>query len=109
MTTHVTGGRRVDKAQYGLAAALAIVGVYTIVDARGLNVGFGDPVGPRVFPYVIGSGMMLLSVLLAAGVLLSFARTLPAAESKRRAAIQQAAARRQRAAASARAPRVSPN
>ena len=40
-------------------------GVYTIIDARGLNVGFGDPVGPRVFPYVIGTGMVVLAVLLA--------------------------------------------
>ena len=55
----------IDKAQYGLAAVLALVGVYTIVDARGLNVGFGDPVGPRVFPYVIGTMMVLLAVLLA--------------------------------------------
>jgi putative tricarboxylic transport membrane protein len=54
----------IDKAQYGLAAVLALVGVYTIVDARGLNVGFGDPVGPRVFPYVIGTMMVLLAVLL---------------------------------------------
>ncbi len=54
-----------DRAQYGLAAALLVVGVLTIVDARGLNVGFGDPVGPRVFPYVIGAGMIVLSVLLA--------------------------------------------
>lgn len=55
----------VDRAQYALAAALAAVGVYTIIDARGLNVGFGDPVGPRVFPYVIGAGMLVLAVLLA--------------------------------------------
>jgi putative tricarboxylic transport membrane protein len=61
----VTEGRTVDRAQYGLAAVLAVVGVYTIVDARGLNVGFGDPIGPRVFPYVIGSVMVLLAVLLA--------------------------------------------
>ena len=56
--------RRVDKAQYGLAAALAVVGVVTIVDARGLNVGFGDPVGPRVFAYVIGGVMVVLAALL---------------------------------------------
>ena len=56
---------RVDRAQYGLAAALALVGIYTIIDARGLNVGFGDPVGPRVFPYAIGAVMVLLAVLLA--------------------------------------------
>ena len=44
---------------------LAAVGVYTLIDARGLNVGFGDPVGPRVFPYAIGLGMILLAVGLA--------------------------------------------
>lgn len=55
----------VDRAQFGLAVVLALVGVYTVVDARGLNVGFGDPVGPRVFPYVIGTVMILLAVLLA--------------------------------------------
>jgi putative tricarboxylic transport membrane protein len=55
----------VDRSQYLLAAALLVVGVYTIIDARGLNVGFGDPIGPRVFPYVIGSVMLLLAVLLA--------------------------------------------
>jgi putative tricarboxylic transport membrane protein len=55
----------VDRAQYGLAAVLALVGVFTIVDARGLNVGFGDPIGPRVFPYVIGTVMVVLAVLLA--------------------------------------------
>lgn len=56
---------RTDRAQFGLAAVLALVGVYTIVDARGLNVGFGDPIGPRVFPYVIGTVMIVLAVLLA--------------------------------------------
>lgn len=67
MSSGERGGaeRGVDTAQYGLAAVLAIVGIYTIVDARGLNVGFGDPIGPRVFPYVIGAGMVLLAVLLA--------------------------------------------
>jgi putative tricarboxylic transport membrane protein len=58
------GTRKVDRAQYGLAAALAVVGVWTIVDARGLNVGFGDPVGPRVFPYVIGCVTLVLAALL---------------------------------------------
>lgn len=54
-----------DRAQYVLAAALAVVGVYTIIDARGLNIGFGDPIGPRVFPYVIGTVTVALAVLLA--------------------------------------------
>lgn len=56
---------QVDKAQYGLAAALFVVGVVTLVDARGLAVGFGDPIGPRVFPYLVGGGMCVLGVLLA--------------------------------------------
>jgi putative tricarboxylic transport membrane protein len=56
---------RIDRAQFGLAVVLALVGLYTIVDARGLNVGFGDPIGPRVFPYVIGTFMVVLAVLLA--------------------------------------------
>jgi putative tricarboxylic transport membrane protein len=55
----------VDKAQYGLAAVMLVVGALTIVDARGLSVGFGDPIGPRVFPYVVGTGMIVLAVLLA--------------------------------------------
>lgn len=55
----------IDRAQFGLAVVLALVGLYTIVDARGLNVGFGDPVGPRVFPYAIGTFMVVLAVLLA--------------------------------------------
>lgn len=55
----------VDKAQYGMAVLLAALGIYTIIDATTLKVGFADPVGPRVFPYLIGGVMVLLSVLLA--------------------------------------------
>lgn len=66
MSHSITPHRRdVDRSQYLLALALLAVGVYTIIDARGLAVGFGDPIGPRVFPYVIGTGMVVLSVLLA--------------------------------------------
>ena len=57
--------RDVERSQYLLALALLAVGAYTIIDARGLAVGFGDPIGPRVFPYVIGTGMVVLAVLLA--------------------------------------------
>jgi putative tricarboxylic transport membrane protein len=55
----------IDRAQYILSAVLAVVGIYTIVDASSLTVGFGDPVGPRLFPYVIGTAMVVLAVLLA--------------------------------------------
>jgi putative tricarboxylic transport membrane protein len=64
-TSEPTGGKQVDRGQFALAAVLLAVGVYTIVDARGLTVGFADPVGPRIFPYLIGTGMVVLAVLLA--------------------------------------------
>lgn len=54
-----------DLAQLGLAAALAVVGALTVWDASTLDVGFADPVGPRVFPYVIGAGMLVVAALLA--------------------------------------------
>ncbi len=60
-----TTARGPDRAQYGLAALLALIGAYTIYDATTLKVGFGDPVGPRMFPYVIGAVMVVLAVLLA--------------------------------------------
>jgi putative tricarboxylic transport membrane protein len=63
--THQVDKPKVDKAQYLFAIGLAVVGVYTLIDARGLNVGFGDPVGPRVFPYIIGTVMVVLAILLA--------------------------------------------
>ena len=56
---------RTDRAQYVLAAGLLAVGLYTIYDATTLEVGFADPVGPRVFPFVIGAGLAVTAVLLA--------------------------------------------
>jgi putative tricarboxylic transport membrane protein len=58
-TTH-----HVDRPQLGLAALLAVTGAYTIYDAMTLRVGFGDPVGPQAFPFVIGAGMVVMAVLL---------------------------------------------
>ena len=58
-----------DLAQLGLAAMLVVVGAYTFWEATTLSVGFGDPVGPRVFPYVIGAVTVLLGVLLVIATL----------------------------------------
>jgi putative tricarboxylic transport membrane protein len=44
-------------------------GAYTLVDATTLEVGFADPVGPRLFPYVVGAVLIVLSVLLAVATL----------------------------------------
>jgi putative tricarboxylic transport membrane protein len=59
------GTRRQDRAQFALAGLLGLIGAYTVYDASTLNVGFGDPVGPRAFPYVVGSVLVGLAVLLA--------------------------------------------
>ena len=48
-------------------------------------------------PFMSQGGTSLLSVLLASGVLLAFARTLPAAVARREAAIAAARAARERA------------
>lgn len=60
-----TTTREIDRGQFVLAGLLVVIGGYTVYDATTLNVGFGDPVGPRAFPYVIGSVLVLLGVLLA--------------------------------------------
>jgi len=57
--------RHQDRAQYALAGLIGLIGAYTVYDASTLNVGFADPVGPRAFPYVIGSVLVGLAVLLA--------------------------------------------
>ncbi|RJS44999.1 tripartite tricarboxylate transporter TctB family protein [Nocardioides cavernaquae] len=57
--------RAVDRGQYLLATLLVALGGYTVYDATTLNVGFGDPVGPRAFPYVVGSVLLVLGILLA--------------------------------------------
>ncbi len=58
--------RRIDKAQYGLAALLAVIGGYILYDASTLRPGFADqPVEPNAFPYVIGAVLLALAVLLA--------------------------------------------
>ena len=68
-TDHPVAGPGRDLAQLGLAAATAIVGAFTIYDATTLQVGFADPVGPRVFPYVVGAGLLVSSILLALAAL----------------------------------------
>jgi putative tricarboxylic transport membrane protein len=55
-----------DRAQYGLAAGLALVGVWTVVDSAGLRPGFADQaVPPGAFGWVIGMSLVVLAVVLA--------------------------------------------
>ncbi|MBC2933324.1 tripartite tricarboxylate transporter TctB family protein [Nocardioides sp. zg-1228] len=62
-------GRDRDLPQLGLAALLVVVGAYTFYDATTLRIGFGDPVGPRIFPYVIGAVTVVLGLLLVVATL----------------------------------------
>ncbi len=58
-----------DLPQLGLAALLAVIGAFTLYDASTLEVGFADPVGPRLFPYVVGAVMIVLAALLVVATL----------------------------------------
>jgi putative tricarboxylic transport membrane protein len=62
--------KTVDKAQYLVCAVCVAVGVFLIVDALRIADGFAkvDPVGPRLFPLVIGIGLILLAVILAIAI-----------------------------------------
>lgn len=56
----------VDKAQYGLAAFLVLVGGYVVYDASTLEDAFSDqPVQPWALPFVVGGALLLLGVALA--------------------------------------------
>jgi len=68
MTTIETqpGRTIVDRAQYGLAAAVAVIGGYVIWDASTLHPAFADqPVQPSSVPYVVGGALIALGLLLA--------------------------------------------
>jgi putative tricarboxylic transport membrane protein len=62
--------KRVDKAQYLVCAVLVVVGAFLIYDAVTLEAGFAkvDPVGPKLFPMVIGIAALLLAVILAIAI-----------------------------------------
>jgi len=61
---------RPDYAQYIVCAVMAVVGGFLIYDAVSLPGGYAkvDPVGPRLFPVVIGVGLVALAVILAIAI-----------------------------------------
>lgn len=64
-------GRVRDRAQLGLCAALAVVGVVVLVDASRLGAvtSSNDPVGPKAMPFLVGGGLLVVAVLYAVDVL----------------------------------------
>lgn len=69
MTTREIVREDHDLAQLGLAGFLVLVGVVTLWDTTRLEVGFADPVGPQAFPYVVGTGSLLLGLALGVAAL----------------------------------------
>lgn len=63
-------GRVRDRAQYGVCAALALVGLVVIWDATriGAATSSNDPVGPRALPFVVGGALLLIAALYALDV-----------------------------------------
>jgi putative tricarboxylic transport membrane protein len=59
-----------DRAQFGLCAALALLGVVVIVDASRIGhvTSSNDPIGPRAMPFVVGVLLLVVSVLYALDV-----------------------------------------
>lgn len=61
---------RPDYAQYVVCVVLLAVGGFLIYDALSLPGGYAkvDPVGPQLFPIVIGVGLVLMTVVLAIAI-----------------------------------------
>jgi putative tricarboxylic transport membrane protein len=61
---------RPDYAQYLVCVVCVLVGAFLIYNALSLPGGYAkvDPVGPRLFPLVIGGGLLLMAVILAIAI-----------------------------------------
>ncbi|MBL3669351.1 tripartite tricarboxylate transporter TctB family protein [Streptomyces sp. M2CJ-2] len=59
-----------DRAQYGVCAFLALLGVLVIVDATGIahTTSSTDPIGPRTVPVLLGVLLLLIALVYAVDV-----------------------------------------
>ena len=62
--------KTVDRAQYLVSAVCILVGGFLVFDALNLPGGYAkvDPVGPKLFPMVIGIGLVILALILAVAI-----------------------------------------
>jgi putative tricarboxylic transport membrane protein len=63
-------GKGGDRAQYGVCAALALLGVFVLVDASriGAATSSNDPIGPKPVPIILGVLLIVVSVFYALDV-----------------------------------------
>lgn len=59
-----------DYAQYIVCAVMAVVGAFLVYEGVSMPGGYAevDPVGPRLFPIVIGVGLLVMTVVLAIAI-----------------------------------------
>ncbi|ORV90870.1 tripartite tricarboxylate transporter TctB family protein [Mycolicibacterium iranicum] len=69
-TAKSDAAQRPDYAQYVVCAVMVVVGAFLLYDALSLPGGYAkvDPVGPRLFPIVIGIGLLVMAVVLAVAI-----------------------------------------
>lgn len=69
-TAKSEAAQRPDYAQYVVCAVMVVVGAFLLYDALSLPGGYAkvDPVGPRLFPIVIGIGLLVMAVVLAVAI-----------------------------------------
>jgi len=60
-----------NRAELLVSVVLAVIGIFVLVDALSLSGKFSqtDPIGPKVFPYIVAGGLFLTAILLALNVL----------------------------------------
>lgn len=61
---------RPDYAQYIVCAVMAVAGAFLVYEGVSMPGGYAevDPVGPRLFPIVIGVGLLVMTVVLAIAI-----------------------------------------
>jgi putative tricarboxylic transport membrane protein len=61
---------KTDRAQYLVVAVLVLVGAFLLYNAITLPGGYAkvDPVGPKLFPMIIGVGLLVTAVILAIAI-----------------------------------------
>ncbi len=62
---------RGNRSELWVSVVLAVIGAVVLIDALSLTGAFSkvDPIGPKVFPYIVSGGLFLTAALLAVNVL----------------------------------------